>query len=97
MRVEMLTQISGTRNGEEWPAPGATIEVPAHEAAGLILAGYAKEATDAPTPDPAPVPVVEEDGDEPAPAEDGDDEPEAEPVPPVKPARVRKSTRKAKA
>ena len=93
MRVEMTTQISGTRNGEEWPAPGATIEVPAHEGDSLILAGYAKEATDAPTPEPAPVPVVEEDGDELAPAEDGDGAPEAEPVPPVKPARARKSTK----
>lgn len=93
MRVEMLTQISGTRNGEEWPAPGATIEVPAHEGDSLILAGYAKEATDAPTPEPATVPVVEEDGDEPAPAEDGDDAPEAESVPPVKPARARKSAK----
>ena len=93
MRVEMLTQISGTRNGEEWPAPGATIEVPAHEGDSLILAGYAKEATDAPTPEPAPVPVVGEDGDEPAPAEDSDDAPGAESVPPVKPARARKSTK----
>ena len=95
MRVEMTTQISGIRDGQEWPRPGECIEVPAHEGADLIRAGYAKEATDAPTPVPAPVPVVEEDGDEPAPAEDGDGTSEAEPVAPVKP--VRKSTRKAKA
>jgi hypothetical protein len=94
MRVEMTTHISGTRNGEEWPAPGAVLDLPDHEAESLIVAGYAKEATDAPTPDPATVPVVEEDGDEPAPAEDGDGEPEAEPVSPVaKPARARKSTK----
>jgi len=94
MRVEMLTQISGTRNGEEWPAPGAVLDLPDHEAESLILAGYAKEATDAPTPEPAPVPVVEEDGDEPSPAEDGDGEPEAKQVPPVKPTRARKSATK---
>ena len=93
MRVEMTTQISGTRNGEEWPAPGALLEVPDHEGESLVLAGYAKEATDAPTPEPAPVPVVEEDGDEPAPAEDGDGAAEDESVPPVKPARARKSTK----
>ena len=97
MRLTMKIQIVGVRDGVEWPAPGGVIDVPDHEAESLIGCGYAEEATDAPTPDPAPVPVVEEDGDEPAPAEDGDDEPEAEPVPPVKPARVRKSTRKAKA
>lgn len=95
MRVEMLTQISGTRDGQEWPRPGDAIDVPDHEAADLIRAGYAKEATDAPTPDPAPAPVAEEDGDEPAASEDGDGAPEAEPVAPVKPARApRKSTRK---
>lgn len=54
MRAEMTTQISGWRDGQEWPRPGEAIDVPAHEAADLILAGYAKEATDAPTPGPCP-------------------------------------------
>lgn len=94
MRVEMTTHISGTRNGEEWPAPGAVLDLPDHEAESLILAGYAKEPTDAPTPEPAPVPVVEEDGDEPSPAEDGDGAPEAKQVAPVKPTRARKSATK---
>lgn len=95
MRVEMLTQISGTRDGQEWPHPGDTIDVPDHEAADLIRAGYAKEAADAPTPDPVPAPVADEDRDEPAPAEDGDAAEPTEPVAPVKPARApRKSTRK---
>lgn len=94
MRVEMTTQISGWRDGQEWPRPGEAIDVPDHEAADLILAGYAKEASDAPTPDPAPAPVVEEDGDEPSPAEDGDGAPEAKQVAPVKPTRARKSATK---
>lgn len=93
MRVEMLTQISGTRDGQEWPRPGDAIDVPDHEAADLILAGYAKEAADAPTPDPVPAPVAEEDGDESTPAEDGDGAGEAEPVVPAKPSRARKSAK----
>lgn len=47
MLVEMKIQIQGARNGEVWPPPGGTIDVPDHEAADLIAAGYAKEATDA--------------------------------------------------
>ena len=94
MRVEMLTQISGLRDGQEWPRPSETIEVPAHEGSDLILAGYAKEATDAPTPEPAPVPVVEEDGDEPAPTSDGDVPADAEPVAPVKPKARKAVARK---
>lgn len=94
MRVVMLTQISGFRDGVEWPPAGSALDVPAHEAADLIRAGYAKEATDAPTPDPAPV-VEAEDGDAAAPAEDGDAPAETGPV--VGPAKPARRTRKAKA
>lgn len=41
MLVRMKTRIGGYRNGEPWPAPGGTIDVPAHEAHGLIANGYA--------------------------------------------------------
>ena len=48
MRVFMKTKISGFRNGVEWPPAGSAIDVPDHEAADLIHAGYAaKEAPDA--------------------------------------------------
>lgn len=94
MRVVMLTQISGFRDGVEWPPAGSAIDVPDHEAADLIHAGYAEEAPDAPTPDPAAVPEAE-DGDAAAPAEVGDAPAEAEPV--VAPAKPVGRTRKAKA
>lgn len=35
-RVVMAIQITGTRNGADWPAAGNVIEVPAEEAADLI-------------------------------------------------------------
>lgn len=44
MRVEMRAQISGTRNGEDWPAPGVLIDVPEVEAADLIRSGLAVES-----------------------------------------------------
>jgi hypothetical protein len=48
-KVTMLAKISGTRDGEDWPARGETLEVSADEAAalvanGLAVAGAVKEA-----------------------------------------------------
>lgn len=42
-KVRMLVNISGTRNGEDWPKAGETITVPAAEAADLIRQGIAAE------------------------------------------------------
>lgn len=36
MKIEMKIQMSGTRDGVDWPAPGETITVPDHEAEVLI-------------------------------------------------------------
>ena len=44
MLVKMTTHITGTRNGEEWPTVGETIELPDGEAAHLIGAGLALPA-----------------------------------------------------
>lgn len=44
-KVEMKIQITGTRDGVDWPAPGKTIDVPADEADDLVRAGVAKKAT----------------------------------------------------
>lgn len=49
MLVRMKRHITGTRNGEEWPPRGGTLEVPDHEGADLITAGLAEEVTDAST------------------------------------------------
>jgi hypothetical protein len=42
MLVTMRRQISGTRDGVDWPAPGGTIDVPDDEAATLIQLGHAE-------------------------------------------------------
>lgn len=53
--VQMVAGISGTRNGQDWPAPGGTLEVPEAEAGELIAAGLAVASTKA-----APKPPREE-------------------------------------
>jgi len=101
MRVEMKAHITGTRDGVEWPTVGGTIDLPDHEAADLIGAGLAKEATDEAVEaeaDPTG------DGPDEAPAEDSDpadpteqDEPTAEQgKAPAKKAPARKAAPKAK-
>lgn len=44
VEVEMLISITGTRNGEKWPAPGGAITLPADEAAQYVANGYARLA-----------------------------------------------------
>lgn len=44
MIVTMLRQLTGTRDGVEWPAPGDPIDVPDDEAASLIDLGLAVAA-----------------------------------------------------
>lgn len=43
MKVRMVSWVSGTRDGVDWPAPGGTIDVPADEAAVLLAEGLAEE------------------------------------------------------
>ena len=40
-KVQMLAQISGARDGENWPAPGGYITVGDDEAVALVRAGLA--------------------------------------------------------
>lgn len=53
MEVRMKVQISGTRNGQEWPARGATIDLPDEEAAHLIAQGSADVAGENEEAEPA--------------------------------------------
>ena len=49
MKVKMNTQLSGTRDGADWPAPGEVADLPDAEAADMIAAGLAstvEQATD---------------------------------------------------
>lgn len=42
MLVTMRRQLSGSRDGVEWPAPGGTIDLPDDEAMQLIDLGHAE-------------------------------------------------------
>ena len=44
MNITMRVGITGTRNGEDWPPVGGTINLPADEAAALVEAGLAVPA-----------------------------------------------------
>jgi len=46
MQVKMIAQLTGTRDGEDWPRVGATIDLPDAEAADLVMNGYAVDPTD---------------------------------------------------
>lgn len=50
MFVRMAVQITGTRNGIDWPRIGELIELPDLEAADMIAAGYCI-AVDEPAPE----------------------------------------------
>lgn len=42
MLIKMTANITGTRDGVDWPAVGGTLDVPDTEAADLIAAGLAE-------------------------------------------------------
>lgn len=44
MKVIMQARISGTRDGEDWPAPGESIDLPDDEAVQLLATGQAVAA-----------------------------------------------------
>ena len=46
MRVVMKSQISGTRNGLSWPAPGTEVDLPDAEAKALLRSGDAIDPSD---------------------------------------------------
>ena len=63
--VRMIVPISGTRNGQRWPAPGGTVDLPAEEAAAMTAAGMARPVTD--TVETAGAPEASETADAPKP------------------------------
>jgi hypothetical protein len=44
MKVTMIASITGTRDGQDWPAAGEDIDLPADEANALVEAGLARAA-----------------------------------------------------
>jgi hypothetical protein len=53
MKIRMIEQITGTRDGVRWPAPGGTVDLPAREATKLCAAGSAEPVADPPKPERA--------------------------------------------
>jgi hypothetical protein len=49
MRVRMKVDITGTRNGEPWPAREETIDLPDEEARDLCASGMAEPVPDSKT------------------------------------------------
>jgi|TARA_Y100000034_G_scaffold108415_1_gene138745 hypothetical protein len=41
-KVKMLVKLSGTRNGDDWPNAGDTLEVSKDESVNLVANGYAE-------------------------------------------------------
>lgn len=48
MRIRMNISMSGTRNGEDWPPAGETVDLPTGEAQHLVASGIASEVGDDP-------------------------------------------------
>lgn len=45
MRIRMKVGLSGTRNGQDWPAVGEIADIPTGEAQHLVASGIAEEVT----------------------------------------------------
>jgi hypothetical protein len=45
MKIRMRVQVSGTRNGQDWPVSGSVIDLPDDEAAQYCAAGMADPVT----------------------------------------------------
>lgn len=63
MKIRMLVEMSGARNGQPWPRRGEVADLPTAEAAHLCAAGVAEKADDAPekaVPAPAETTTVPE-------------------------------------
>jgi hypothetical protein len=48
MKVRMIADVSGTRDGVDWPKRGELLEVPAAEGADLVAANLAVEHVEEP-------------------------------------------------
>lgn len=60
MRVKLLVNVSGTRDGVEWPARGSEVDLPEAEARDMVAAGLAAacEAAAAPVAKKASKPAA---------------------------------------
>ncbi len=54
MKVRMTANITGCRNGVNWPAPGEEIDLPDNEAAEMCAAKYAEPVAEKPKAEKRP-------------------------------------------
>jgi hypothetical protein len=59
VKIRMLVDMSGTRNGQKWPPRGEITELPTAEAAHLVASGIAEKADDEDTVESAAAPPAE--------------------------------------
>jgi len=59
VKVRMKVGISGTRNGEDWPVPGGTLEVDDEEGMALCAGGLAEPVAEPPKVETAVAPEPE--------------------------------------
>ncbi|HQV83798.1 MAG TPA: hypothetical protein PLX57_11895 [Ornithinibacter sp.] len=59
MKVRMKIQLTGTRNGVRWPAPGGEVTLPDNEGADLCAAGLAEPVAEQSQPETATAPRAE--------------------------------------
>ena len=48
MRIRLVGEMSGTRDGQDWPPRGSVVDLPDEEAAQLLARGMARPVEDAP-------------------------------------------------
>lgn len=60
MRIRMKVTMSGTRNGEDWPPAGETVDLPTGEAQHLVASGIAEEIDGIPEVETATAPDTAE-------------------------------------
>lgn len=60
MKVLLLGDMSGTRDGQNWPPRGSVVELPDDEAAALCDRQMARPAVEQPGEDQAVMPPAEE-------------------------------------
>jgi len=53
VKVRMKIQLTGTRNGVRWPAPGGEVTLPDNEGADLCAAGLAEPVAERAQPETA--------------------------------------------
>lgn len=60
MLTRMKVNMSGSRDGVDWPARGETVDLPDAEAAHMVASGLAEPVDDQPAEETATAPATEE-------------------------------------